>query len=182
VATNAVKPSSSGSRADARSLSPGPDDVRVVHADANFVIGTSGRHIISVWRHEIGPMGVATWGRYLTDLQKQYPGQRLNTVAYLEPECVFDGSPATFQACVEMLKRLDGSVAAMAMIYNREGFWNAAMRGRLTAIFNESNAGVPYALHPALAEALEWLAENGASDIEAHPQSLARSVEALRRA
>jgi hypothetical protein len=179
---NAVKPPAESSRSEPRSSLPGPDEVRVVHADESFVIGTSGRHIISVWRREIGSLGVATWGRYLTDLQKQFPGQRLNSVSYLEPECLFDGSPATFQACVDMLKRFDGSVAAMAMIYNREGFWNAAMRGRLTSIFNESNAGVPYSLHPTLTEALEWLAENGAPDIEAHPQSLARSVEALRRA
>jgi hypothetical protein len=179
---NAVKPPSSGSRPDPRSSTPGPDEPRIVHADQNFVIGTWSRHIVSVWRREIDSLGVATWGRYLADLQKQFPSQRLNVVGYLEPECIFDGSPSTFQACVDILKRFDGSVAAMAMVYNREGFWNAAMRGRLTSIFNESNAGVPYSLHPTLAEALEWLAENGASDIEAHPQALARAVEALRRA
>jgi hypothetical protein len=158
------------------------EDMRIVHNDGSFLVSTWERHVISVWRREITGFAVATWGRYLADLLKQHPGQRLNVVGYLEPECLFDGSPGTFQACVELLRRFEGSVAAMTMIYNREGFWNAAMRGRLTAIFNESSSSVPYALHPTLNEALEWLAEHGASDIDAHPLALARQVEALRRA
>jgi hypothetical protein len=157
------------------------DPIRIAHNDGALVVGTWERHIISVWRREISAFGVATWGRHLGELSKQHPGQRLNVVGYLEPVCVFDGSPDTFQACVDLLKRFEGSTAAMAMIYDREGFWNAAMRGRLTAIFNESASPIPYSLQPTLNGALEWLAEHGARDIDAQPLALAKQVETLRR-
>lgn len=162
------------------SLAP-REAVRILHSDAAIAVGALDRQAILVWRTEITSYGVAISLRHLADLLKQYPGQRINIFSYIEPVVAFDGSTSTFQACTEALKRLGDAVAASAMVYNREGFWNAAMRGRLTSIFNESNSGIPYALHPTLPEALAWLAEHGAQGIEVSPQALSMAVETLRQ-
>ena len=171
MAVTAIKPSS-----------PAPDGARIVHADTGYVMGVWDRHIIAIWRREISAPGVATWSRAMAELQKQHPGQRINVIVYIEPECLFADSPITFEACVDAGKRFESVMAATAIIYNREGFWSATMRGRFTAIHNESKVEPPYAMHPSLAGAIEWLGEHGARDLAINPQALELTVEALRRA
>jgi len=152
----------------------------IVHNDGKVIIATWERHVLSLWRSEITSVGMSIWTRCLCEHSKQHPGKKLHAVAYLEPEAIFDGSDSTFQATVESLKRVQSMVAAMAMVYPREGFWSAAMRGRLTAMFNESSIAVPYSLSPNLPEAIAWLSEHGASDMEAPLAGLSAQFDALR--
>jgi hypothetical protein len=169
MSMNAFKPS----------LAPiGP--ARIVHNDGMLIIATWERHILSLWRSEITSTGVAVWTRHVTEHSKQHPGKKLHAFAYLEPESMFDGSDATFNATVEALKRVEIMVAAMVMVYPRDGFWSAAMRGRLTAMFNESSCGVPYSLHANVAEGIAWLSEHGASDMDVSLQGLSAQFDALR--
>jgi hypothetical protein len=158
-----------------------PSEARVVHNDGTLIIASWERHFLSVWRQAITPVGIATWTRLLDDMRRQHPGQRLNAFGYLERESMFDASDATFQATVDTLKRVESFVAAMVMVYAREGFWSATMRGRLTAMFNESNCSVPYAVHPTLPEAIAWLAERGAKDVQVDAGALAQQLETLRK-
>jgi hypothetical protein len=165
-----------------KTTQPAGADIQVLYRDEALAIGFWERHFISIWRQEISSQGVAILSRHMAEVLKQHPGQRIHSVTYLEPACLFEGSPGTFQASVEMLKRFENSIAAVATVYNREGFWSAAMRGRFTAIFSESTANVRNALFPTLPEALLWLAQYGAPDIAAQPELLAKQVEALRTA
>jgi hypothetical protein len=158
------------------------EEARVLHADPIYVVATWNRHVLVVWRREISVPGVAHWSRSMAELKQQNPGRRINVLVYVEPACQFGASPVTFAACVDALKRFEDVVAATAIVYDREGFWNAAMRGRVTAIHNESKTELPYSMHQTLAQAIEWLRENGADDLQGHPQALSDAVEALRRA
>jgi hypothetical protein len=158
------------------------EEARVLHADPIYVVATWNRHVLVVWRREISVPGVAHWSRGMADLKQQNPGQRVNVLVYIEPECQFTGSPVTFAACVEALKRFEDVVAATAMVYDREGFWSAAMRGRVTSIHSESKTELPYSMHQTLAQAIAWLSEHGAHDLKGHAQALTRVVEALRQA
>lgn len=161
------------------SLAPtGP--AQIVHNDGKLIIASWERHLLSVWRTEILSPGLAVWSRCLNELSKQYPGKKLNAIGYIEIDSMLDGSESTFQASVETLKRLESIVAAMAIIYPREGFWNAAMRGRLTAVFTESSCSVPYSVHPNVAEAIAWLSEHGAGDVSVPFAGLSAQFDALR--
>lgn len=168
VSMNALKPSL-------------PEAARVLHNDGTLIIATWESYFLSVWRTPVAPVGVAIWNRLLMEMHKQQPGKRLHSLAYLEPTSMFDTSDATFHAIVESLKRVESFCAAMVTIYNREGFWNATMRGKLTAMFNESNSAVPYAVHPTLHEAIVWLAERGAKESHVDQHGLAQQVESLRK-
>lgn len=154
---------------------------QLLHADANYVVATWERHVIVIWRSEISVHGVATWSRAMAELKQQHGGKPINVFVYIEPECHFTGSPTTFEACVDALKRFQDVVAGTSIVYEREGFWNAAMRGRVTAIHNESKAEVPYALHPSVDQALAWLTEHGADDLDLPTGALAAQLHALRR-
>lgn len=158
------------------------DAPHVLHADDSHVIGTWRRHVVVIWRREISVPGVALWSRSMGDLLKAHPGQRINTFVYVEETCAFSGSPVTFAACVDALKRFESGVAATAVVYAREGFWNAAMRGRVTAIHSESKAETPYVLQPSLSAAIEWLSTKGDDELKAQALALAPIVEALRQA
>lgn len=154
---------------------------RIVHADQGYVIATWNRHVIVIWRREISVPGVAHWSRAMAELKQQHAGLRINVLVQIEPECQFTGSPVTFEACVEALKRFEDVVAGTAIVYDRGGFWNATMRGRVTAIHNESKAELPYSMHQTLLQAIDWLGEKGADDLSGHPQVLTQIVEGLRR-
>ncbi len=153
---------------------------QIVHNDGKLIVATWERHVLSVWRSEITSVGVATWTRCTTDLAKQHPGKKLHAFGYLEPESQFDPSESTFRATVDTLKRVESIVAAMVMVYPREGFWSAAMRGRLTAMFTESSCGVPYSLHPNVPEGIAWLSEHGVSDMDVPFAGLSAQFDALR--
>ena len=161
------------------SLAPnGP--AQIVHNDGKLIVATWERHLLSLWRSEITSVGVSIWTRCATDFGKQLAGKKMNSFGYLEPEALFEGSEATFSATVDTLKRVESVVAAMVMVYPREGFWSAAMRGRLTAMFTESSCGVPYSVHPNVPEAIAWLGEHGPSDMNVSLMGLSAQFDALR--
>jgi hypothetical protein len=58
-----------------------------------------------------------------------------------------------------MLKRHEGTIVGTAVVYNRDGFWSASMRGQVMAINTESKAGIPHFVTPSLPAACAWLLE-----------------------
>lgn len=144
----------------ARRPSDEPESLDLIQADRGFSVANWGRYNLLVWRAEISALGVSVWTRAFSQLKQAFPGQPLGQLTLIEPECVFGQSPSAFPACVEALRRFSDCLAASAVVYTREGFWNAAMRGRVMAMHGESKTEVPFALRPTLADAYAWMREH----------------------
>ena len=154
-----------------------PVTLELIQADPRFAVANWGRYNLMVWRTEISSLGVSIWTRAIGQLKQTHPNQRLGQITWIEPECLFLQDSSAFPACVEALKRFSDCLAGSAVVYARDGFWNATMRSRVTAIHSESKSDVPFALRPTLGEAHTWLKEQ-ATDLPA--MTLAALTDAMQ--
>ena len=165
-----------------RPIDESPDTLDVLHADERCALANWGRYNLIVLRREVSTLGISLWARAMTQLKQGQPGVRFGNLTWVETECNFSQDQQAFPACIEALPRFSDCLAGCAVVYGREGFWNAAMRGRVMAVRNESKAGVPMTMHPNLPDAYAWLSEQ-ASDLPTIAQpALTRAMDALRRA
>ncbi|HEX6240838.1 MAG TPA: hypothetical protein VFZ61_08090 [Polyangiales bacterium] len=157
-----------------------PAKLELIQAEARFAVANWGRYNLMVWRTEISALGVSIWARAIQQLKQTNPGLRLGQVTWIESECVFLQDSSAFPACVEALKRFSDCLAGSAVVYAREGFWNATMRSRVTAIHSESKTEVPFALRPTLEEAHGWLREQAPDLPGVSVAGLAGAMQELR--
>lgn len=139
-----------------------PGAIELIQTDERFAVANWGRYNLMIWRTEITALGVSIWTRAIGQLKQTHPGLRLGQITWIEPNCSFLQDSSAFPACVEALRRFSDCLAGSAVVYARDGFWNATMRSRVTAIHSESKSAVPFALRPTLAEAHAWLREQAA--------------------
>jgi hypothetical protein len=133
-----------------------------------------------VWRTEVSALGVSLWARAIGQLKQAYPGQRLGQITWIETDCNFLQDPSAFPAAVESLRRFSDCLAGSAVVYAREGFWNATMRSRVMAIHTESKSDVPFVLRPTLREAYTWLREQAADLPDVTLAALTDAMQELR--
>lgn len=133
------------------------DTLDVLDSVEGYAVGISGRALCVVWRTRVSVPGVAMVARGIEKLLQADPAQRFSVLVHVESACELQKDNSVFQACVDELKRHGRRMAGYAVVYNREGFWNAAMRGRVMAIGSESKSEVPFAMRPTLLEACGWL-------------------------
>jgi hypothetical protein len=157
-----------------------PSKLELVHSDAGCAVAIWDRYVLVVWRQQVTAVGVTLCARAMTRAKQNHPGQRIAALVYMEPEVSLSGSSSTFQACAEELRRHEVDLAGYAVAYEREGFWNAAIRGRIMAINAESKTDIAFALRPTLAEACTWLKEHAADLPPIPTDALVRAVEELR--
>src|SRR5262245_59805291 len=104
-----------------------------------------------VCRQEMSALGAAIWARAMNQLKQTYPDRRCGQLTSFETECSLVQDGLAYAACVEALQRFGDRLAASAVIYAREGFWSATLRGRVTAMHHDSKIEIPYAMHSSLA-------------------------------
>jgi hypothetical protein len=163
-----------------RPTSEFPESLNSLYTDPRFSLANWGRFNLMVCRQEISALGAAIWARAMNQLKQTYPGRRFGQLTWIEAECSLVQDDLAYAACVEGLQRFGDCMAASAVIYAREGFWNATLRGRVTAMHHDSKIEIPYAMHPSLADAAAWLGEH-APDLPAlDVPALTRAFEQLR--
>lgn len=157
-----------------------PERPELIQADPRFSVANWGRYNLMVWRTEISALGVSIWARAIQQLKQANPGQRLGQITWIEDECTFLQDSSAYPACVEALKRFYDCLAGSAVVYAREGFWNATMRSRVMAIHSESKTEVPFALRPTLSEAYAWLSEQAPDLPNVSLPALTQAMQELR--
>lgn len=155
------------------------DTLEVLDSVEGYAVGITGRVLCVVWRTRVSVPGVAVVTRGIEKLLQGDPTERFGVLVHVESACELQKDNSVFQACVEELKRHGRRMAGYAVVYNREGFWNAAMRGRVMAIGSESKSEVPFAMRPTLLEACGWLRQLEELTVPALDE-LVSAMESLR--
>lgn len=157
-----------------------PAELHERYSDPVFSLGLLDRCLLSVWRRDTSTHSTFQVARAVQELRTLQPDIKLALLSLVEPDCVVPASEDVARAWCDLLKRQEGTIVGTAVVYNREGFWSASMRGQVMAINTESKAGIPHFVTPSLPAACAWLVELLASAPSA--AAVQQAVERLRPA